>query len=202
LLKVGVSRTATRSKAGGTGHQNQVGKRAWGARTLIRIGMLGAVAFALMYAEFNLPLFPTFLQYDPGDVPTLIGGFAMGPLAGAAVALVKGLIFLLSGKDEAGLIGTAANLATSLAFVVAAAAVYVRVHNRRGAVLGLGAGVLSMVAVMTVLNYFVFLPAYGLPAAAIPAALKMTVLFNLVKGTLNSLLTFLVYKKVSPLLRL
>lgn len=171
-------------------------------KSLIRIGMLGAVAFALMYAEFNLPFFPAFLQYDPGDVPTLIGGFAMGPLAGAAVALVKAVTFFISGKDEAGLIGTAANLATSLAFVVTAATIYVRMHNRRGALLGLGAGVLATVAVMTVLNYFVFLPAYGLPPVAIPAALKMTVLFNLVKGVLNSLLTFLVYKKVSPLLHL
>jgi riboflavin transporter FmnP len=172
----------------------------WGAKTLVRVGMLGAVAFALMYAEFNLPYFPVFLQYDPGDVPTVIGGFAMGPLAGAAIALVKGIIFLLSGKDEAGFLGTAANLACSLAFVLVAAVVYARVHSRRGALLGLGAGLVSMVAVMAVLNYFVFLPAYGIPPAAIPATLKTVILFNLVKGTINSLITFAAYKKVSPLL--
>ena len=172
----------------------------WGAKTLVRVGMLGAVAFALMYAEFNLPYFPVFLQYDPGDVPTVIGGFALGPLAGAAIALVKGIIFLLSGKDEAGFLGTAANLACSLAFVLVAAVVYARVHSRRGALLGLGAGLVSMVAVMAVLNYFVFLPAYGIPPAAIPATLKTVTLFNLVKGTINSLITFAAYKKVSPLL--
>ncbi|MCL6580096.1 MAG: ECF transporter S component [Firmicutes bacterium] len=175
--------------------------RAWRAGTLVKVGMLGAVAFALMYAEFNLPFFPAFLQYDPGDVPALIGGFALGPAAGAAVALVKGVLFLLSGKDEAGLLGTSANLACSLAFVLAAAAVYARERTRRGAVMGLFAGTVSMVAVMSLLNYYVFLPAYGLPPAAIPAALRLTALFNLVKGTLNSLLTFLIYKKVSPLLR-
>ncbi len=171
-----------------------------GTALLVRIGMLGAVAFALMYMEFNLPFFPVFLQYDPSDVPTLIGGFAMGPLAGAAVAALKSAIFFLSGKDEAGVIGTAAALATSLAFVLAAAAVYAKEHNKRGAVLGLGLGVVSMVAVMAVLNYYVFLPAYGVPAEALPATVETTMLFNLVKGLLNSVLTFLVYKKVSPLL--
>lgn len=169
-------------------------------RNLVRIAMLGAIAFALMYAEFNLPGFPAYLQYDPGDVPTVIGGFAMGPWAGAAVAGVKALIFFLSGKDEAGWVGTVANLATSLAFVLVAAAVYLRMHSKRGAIVGLAAGVAATVVVMAVLNYYVFLPIYGLPAEAIPAAVGTTMLFNLVKGTLNAFLTFLVYKRVSPLL--
>ncbi len=170
-------------------------------RALVRIGMLGAVGFALMFTEFAIPGFPTFLQYDPGDVPALIGGFAMGPVAGAAVALVKGLLFLISGKDEAGWLGTAANLACSLSLVVAAAVVYARVRTRKGALLGLGLGVVSMVAVMSVLNYLVFLPAYGLPPAAVPDAVRMTMGFNLVKGVLTATLTFIVYKRVSPLLR-
>jgi len=164
--------------------------------------MLGAVAFVLMYAEFILPGFPTFLQYDPSDVPTLIGGFAMGPVAGALVAGVKATLFFLSGKDEAGAIGTAANLTTSLAFVITASLVYARLHTKRGALLGLGAGVASMVAVMAVLNYYAFLPAYGVPAEGLIPLVKTTVLFNLVKGLLNSGLTFLVYKKMSPLLHL
>lgn len=170
-------------------------------RFLVRVGVLGAAAFALMFAEFVVPGFPVFLQYDPGDVPALIGGFSLGPLGGAAVALVKGLLFLLSGKDEAGWLGTLANLATSLSLVLAASAVYVRMHSRRGALMGLGAGVVSMIAVMAVLNYTFFLPAWGVPAAALAEMTRVTVLFNLVKGILTSTLTFLIYKKVSPLLK-
>jgi len=169
-------------------------------RFLVRVGMLGAAAFALMYAEFYIPGFPSFLQYDPGDVPALIGGFAMGPVAGAAVSLVKGLLFLLSGKDEAGWLGTAANLATSLSFVLAASAVYLRAHTRRGAFIGLGVGVATMIVVMALLNYFFFLPAWGVPAPALGETVRMTMLFNLVKGLLTSTLTILVYKKVSSLL--
>jgi len=162
--------------------------------------MLGAAAFALMYAEFYIPGFPSFLQYDPGDVPALIGGFAMGPVPGAAVSVVKGVLFFLSGKDEAGWLGTAANLATSLSLVVTASLVYLRVHTRRGALLGLGLGVAAMVGVMALLNYFFFLPAYGVPAPALGETVRMTMLFNLVKGLLTSALTFFVYKKVRGLL--
>lgn len=169
-------------------------------RKLVRIAVLGAAAFVLMYAEFNLPGFPVYLQYDPGDVPTAIGGFAMGPLAGGAIALVKAGLFFLSGKDEAGALGTAANLTVSLAFVLTAAAVYSRLHTKRGAVLALIVGVASTVIVMAAANYYVFLPAYGLPAPSIPAATKTSMLFNLVKGSLNSFIIFLVYKRVSPYL--
>lgn len=176
-------------------------KTAARTRFLVRVGVLGAAAFALMFLEFVLPGFPVFLQYDPGDVPALIGGFSLGPIGGAAVALVKGLLFLLSGKDEAGWLGTLANLATSLSFVLAASAVYVRFHSRSGAVLGLGVGVVSMMATMAALNYLFFLPAWGVPAAALAEMTRVTVLFNLVKGLLTSGVTFLIYKKVSPLLR-
>jgi riboflavin transporter FmnP len=186
--------TAAGGRRGGT-------RAAQRTRVLVRVGMLGAAAFALMFTEFNIPGFPVFLQYDPGDVPALIGGIAMGPLAGAGVSLVKGVLFLLSGKDEAGWLGTAANLATSLSLVLTAALVYARVRTRKGAVLGLALGTLTMVGVMAVLNYYFFLPIWGVPPAALGETVRMTMLFNLLKGVLTSTLTFLVYKKVSPLLR-
>ncbi len=191
---------AATAESGRVGQLRPAAKGLWTTRNLVRIAMLGALAFGLMYAEFNLPYFPVFLQYDPGDVPTMLGGFAMGPVGGAAVALVKGVLFLLSGKDEAGVLGTAANLATSLSFVLVAAAVYWRVHTKKGAIASLGAGLGAMVVTMAFLNYYVFLPAYGIPAEALGATVKTVILFNLVKGTLNSVITFLVYKKVSPLL--
>src|SRR4030042_629409 len=58
-------------------------------RFWVRVGVLSAVAFLLMLLEFNFPFFPAFLQYDPSEVPALIGGFAMGPAAGFAVVAGK-----------------------------------------------------------------------------------------------------------------
>ncbi|HHY95646.1 MAG TPA: ECF transporter S component [Firmicutes bacterium] len=109
-------------------------------------------------------------------------------------------MFLVSGKDEAGWLGTAANLLLGMAMVLAAAFVYLRQRTRRGALLGLAAGVAAGTAVMAAANYWFFLPTYGIPREALGSTLKVVVLFNLVKGTLSSTLTFLLYKRVRPLL--
>lgn len=164
----------------------------------VRVGVLAAVAFALMYLEFHLPGFPTFLQYDAGDLPALLGGFAMGPVSGLAVVLVRNTIFLLSGKDEAGWIGTLASLVSSICLVGAAAVMYHQYRTLKGAVLGMLAGILTAAAVMGVANYHFFIPIYapGLDPRILLALARTTVLFNLVKGSITGVLTFLVYKRV------
>lgn len=170
--------------------------------TVVRVGVLAAVAFALMYLEFHLPGFPVFLQYDAGDLPALLGGFAMGPVSGLAVVLVRNTIFLLSGKDEAGWIGTLANLVSSVCLVGVAAVVYHQYRSLRGAILGMVAGILTAAAVMGVANYYFFIPIYapGLPAEVLLGLSRTTVLFNLVKGSITGVLTFLMYKRVRALL--
>ena len=51
--------------------------------------MLGAIATVLMLFEIPLPFAPSFYKIDLSELPVLIGCFAMGPLAGAFVELVK-----------------------------------------------------------------------------------------------------------------
>ena len=64
-------------------------------RTLTQIAMLGAVAGVLMNFEFPIPfLAPSFYQLDFSEIPVLIGSFAMGPLAGVVIELVKILVHL------------------------------------------------------------------------------------------------------------
>ena len=70
-------------------------KRKIGARELATIGMLGAIATVLMLFEIPLPFAPSFYEIDLSEVPVLIGCFAMGPVAGAFVELIK-IIFTSS----------------------------------------------------------------------------------------------------------
>ncbi|MBI2122951.1 MAG: ECF transporter S component, partial [Armatimonadetes bacterium] len=58
-------------------------------RRFTQVAVLGAVAFAFMYFDFPIPPFPTFLKYDPSEVPALIATFALGPGFGVAVEAVK-----------------------------------------------------------------------------------------------------------------
>lgn len=178
------------------------GKGLRDSQFLVRVAVLGAMGFALMYIEFPLPLFPSFLKYDLGDVPALLAAFAMGPLAGLLSELIKCAIFFLSGKGDAGLVGAAANFAAGGALVVAAGWVYQKYHDLRGALLGLATGSVAMVAAMTVVNIYIFLPLWGVPAEqVVPMALTATVPFNLAKGILTSVITFVFYKRVRHLLR-
>jgi riboflavin transporter len=164
---------------------------------LVRVGMLVAVSFLLMLVEFNVPPFPAFLQYDPSEVPALLGGFAMGPAAGFAIVVGKCMLFLISGKDEAGLIGTAANFVAGFPLVVVAAWIYQRMHTRTGAIVGIAAGIIVTLAATSIGNYYVFLPAWGVPIQGRVALIVSTLIpFNLLKGILTGILTVVLYKRV------
>jgi riboflavin transporter FmnP len=192
-------------------------------QTITRVGVLAAMAIALSFLESSLiiptlPFFPNFLKLDIGDLPALLAAFAFGPLAGIFVEVVKNAVHLF-GSQTSG-VGELANMIIGSSFVATAGLVY-RMHKTRGAAYaGMALGTLVMTAVACAANYYVLLPLYinmlhfpleaivGLSNAAgnflvkdMPTLiLYVFVPFNLIKGLLVSVLTGLVYKRVSPLL--
>lgn len=170
-------------------------------KDLVRISLLGAMGFALMYLEFPLPFLPVFLKYDFGDVPTLFAGFAMGPAAGLFTQFIKVLIFFLSGKGDAGLIGAAANFVAGGSLTVAASMIYhtLKLNNRLP--VSLGVGVLVMVTATTLANIYIFLPLYGIPVDQImPFVYAASIPFNLIKGVLTSFATIMLYSRFRRIL--
>lgn len=190
-------------------------------RMIVQIGMLAAVAVVLMLFEVPLPFAPSFYKIDFSEVPVLIGCFAMGPAAGAAIELVKILLnFVINGTQTAG-VGELANFLIGCAFVIPAGLVYKKNHTRKGALMGMIAGTILMVVVGCFINAFVLLPVYaaafGMPMDALvgmgtavnPHITSLTTFvlfavapFNLLKGVLVSLIVFLIYKKISPVLKM
>lgn len=200
--------------------KTRVNKRT-NVRKLVQIAMLAAVSAVLMLVEFPLPfLAPPFYKMDFSEVPVLIGAFAMEPVAGALIELMKILLnFVLNGTMTAG-VGELANFLMGCAFVVPAGMIYKRAKTRKNAVTGMVLGVVCMAAVSCILNAFLLLPAYGkafgtpveafvqMGAALIPAidslmtfCLFCVVPFNIVKGIVVSVLTLLLYKHISRLLK-
>ncbi|MCL4424721.1 MAG: ECF transporter S component [Firmicutes bacterium] len=167
-------------------------------RNLVVTAILGAAAFYLMFAlEFPLPLFPTYLKYDPGEIPALLGAFALGPMAGLAVEVIKNALYFLSGKSTAGLVGVSANLVAGATFVLSAGLIYRWRHDTWGALTGLFAGSLATTLVMSLANYYVFLPLWGVPRnQLLPLLTGAIIPFNLVKGFLSALVTALFYRRV------
>ena len=191
-----------------------------GVRTLVQIGMLAAIAVVLMLFEIPLPFAPSFYKIDFSEVPVMVGCFVMGPLAGAAIEFVKILLnFVINGTTTAG-VGEVANFLVGCALCVPAGIIYKYKCTRKGALLGMIAGTLLMVVVGSAMNAFVLLPVYakafGMPVDAFvqmgtainPAingiwtfVLLAVAPFNLIKGVLVSVITVLLYKHISPILK-
>ena len=186
-------------------------------RVLTGTAMLGAVAAVLMYLEFPIPIMPAFVKLDVSELPALIASFAYGPVSGILVCLIKNLIKLPSTSTAA--VGELFNFVMGALFVGVAGLIYKRNKTRKGAIVGALLGALVMAVVSVPYNYFIVYPAYvvlyHLPLDAIigmyqainpnvNGLLACLLVFNLpftfVKGALDAVLCFLVYKPLSPIL--
>lgn len=166
---------------------------------LTRLGLLGAIAFVLMYFDFALPLlFPAFLKLDFGDVPALIAAFSMGPLAGVAVQFIKVALYALLKGGSAGPIGWLANFLAGASLVATAGWFHKHHRGLKGHLFALLAGTLAMAGVMLVLNTFVLMPLYtGLDrAASFQLALAGATPFNLFKGGVVILAGFAAHRRL------
>lgn len=183
--------------------------------TLTKIALLAAVAGVLMLFEAPLWFAPSFYKLDLSELAVMVGALSMGPAAGAMIELIKILLnFVLNGTITGG-VGEFANFLIGCSFVVPAAWIYRRQRNIKGMLLGMAAGIVCMVLLGSVINYYILLPVYatvfGQPLeffiqmgnALNPAIvdLKTFILFavapfNLLKGIIISALTFLLYRKL------
>ncbi|MGI6224756.1 MAG: ECF transporter S component [Peptococcales bacterium] len=170
-------------------------------KILARIGLLAAFGVILQYLSFPLPFFPEYLRYDAAELPALIAAFAIGPWAGVAVDLGKNLLSLLIGNAPSGIIGITANFIAGATFAFVAGTIYVFNKTRKRAILAIATGVVATTTVMAISNYFWLLPLWGIPRNGIlPLMTAAIIPFNLFKGSLTGLLTFMLYKKVKPFL--
>ena len=193
----------------------------FGVKALVKIGMLAAVAVILMIFEIPLPFAPAFYEIDFSEVPVMVGCFAMGPLAGALIELVKILLnFVITGTDTAG-VGELANFIIGCSLCVPAGLIYRRNRTRKNALIGMITGTLLMTVIGCVINAFVLLPTYAVARGlsmdklvAMGTAVNSGITgistfvmfavapFNLLKGILVSVTVFLIYKKISPIFRM
>ncbi|MDO4519151.1 MAG: ECF transporter S component [Eubacteriales bacterium] len=185
-------------------------------RKIAMTGMLAAIATVLMYLEFSVPLVPSFLKFDFSELPALIGSFSMGPLYGVLICLVKNLLKLPS--TGTGGVGELANFTLGAIFVCIAGFIYKRKKNRKNALIGALVGGVAMAVLSVPINYYMTYPVYtkfmpieaivGMYQAINPKVnglLSCLIMFNVpftfVKAMLCTLITMLIYKRISPLIK-
>ena len=181
---------------------------------LTRCGLLAAMAVILYYIEIPVV---AFYKLDLSTMPAILAGFAMGPVQGAAVVIVKNLVHMLGTSTAC--VGEMADILMSCAFVIPASLLYRRNKTRKGALKAMLSGAAAMIVAAVLVNYFILIPAYqvlmNLPLEVIigmgqkvlsfvDSTLKLVIFitapFNLLKAAVLSGTTYLLYKRVSPLL--
>jgi riboflavin transporter FmnP len=168
-------------------------------RNLVIMAFLIAISVVLIYL-IHFPIFPAapFLEYDPADVPILIGTFAFGPLAGFIITVAAAGIQALTVSAQSGVYGFIMHVLGTSAAVVTAGLIYKKKHTRGGAAIALLCGTLAHSLVMVVANHFVTPHFMGVPTSVVDGMLLPVILpFNLIKAGANAVITFLVYKTVS-----
>lgn len=195
-------------------------QRVLSTRKIAVIGVFSAIAAILMLFEFPVPFAPPFYEIDFSELPALIGTFAYGPVAGVMIELCKIILKLLMKGTSTAFVGDLANFAIGCSFLLPASIIYLLKKTKKNAVIGCAAGTLVMTVVGTAFNAIYLLPKfaqlYGMPLDAIIGmgtsinssitgvstfVMLAVAPLNLLKGTAVSVMTLLIYKKLSPILK-
>ena len=189
-------------------------------KTIVKIAILAALATVVMALKIPLPFIPSFYKLEFSEIVVLIGGFALGPVAAIIIEAIKVILnFFIDGSVTAG-IGELANFLMGCSLVVPASLIYLRIKTKKGAVIGCITGFISLLIISALLNYFLLIPAYarafGMPIDAIIGMgtklnsnivdLKSLILFatvplNAIKGLSTIIITIILYKRISGLLK-
>ena len=193
-----------------------VGKGRINVRYLTATAMLSAFSFVLFFIQFSTPLTPEFLKLDISELPALIGSFAMGPVYGVLICLIKNLLHLTI--TSTGGVGELSNFLLGVALVLPAGLIYRRSKTKKRAIIGAFVGLILMAALSLPINYFIVYPAYtmfmpietiiAMYQAILPGVktlwqclLIFNVPFTFVKGLLSVLITIITYKHLSPIIK-
>lgn len=197
-----------------------MGKNLKNINFITKVSILTVLSFLLTYIHFPLPVAPYFYEMDFVNIPTLIGGFALGPLAAFSIEIFRTILKLIFLPTKTFFIGEISALIINLSFVLSASIFYHYHRNFKGAIISLILGSVSFVLVGVLSNYLFIIPAFvsvarfplekiillgqGINASIhdIASFVIICVLpFNIIKSILTSILVLFVYKRVSFLIK-
>lgn len=206
----------------GSQKKNGISEPIFNTRKLAMIGMFSAIAMILHVLDFPIFFAPGFYKMDFSELPVLVGSFAFGPVAGVMMEFVKILLKLCIKGTSTAFIGDLANFVVGCSLIIPASTVYSFKKTKKSAIIACIVGTLVMTVFGTAFNAVYLLPAfskfYGMPLDAIlamgaevnPLAKEGSIVsfvvacvapMNLIKGTLVSVVTLLIYKPLSPIIK-
>lgn len=189
-------------------------------RRLALIAFFSALSAILMFFDFPLPIAPSFMKMDLSELPVIIGGFILGPIHCIIISVLKVLIkFMIKGTSTM-FLGEFANLIGSIAYALPASIIYSILKNKKRAIFGLILGTVLSSIICTLFNAFLLFPLYmnvfhmsedviiGMCRAILPfidSMLKVMLFsvfpFNILKFGITSIITYMLYKHISKLIK-
>ena len=188
-----------------------------GTRRITIIAICAAIASVLHILDFPLLfLAPEFYKLDFSELPVMLCGFYLGPSAAVACEALKILLKLLLKGTSTAFVGDFANFAVGCSLVLPAVILYHTKKSKTSALWGCFVGTLVLTVFGTLFNAVYLLPKfsqlYGIPLDAIIGmgtainhgiegigtfVMLAVAPLNLIKGTMISILTLMLYKKVA-----
>ncbi|MGG0027747.1 ECF transporter S component [Bacillus safensis subsp. osmophilus] len=176
-------------------------------KRLVVTSMLSSISFVLILLDFPFPGLPAYLKIDFSDIPAIIAILIYGPGAGIAVEALKNVLhYLIQGSMSGVPVGQVANFIAGTLFILPVAFMFKKIKSAKGMAWSMIVGTLLMTVMMSILNYFLFLPAYTwfLNAPELSdQALKTTITagilpFNFIKGIIITIVFSLIFVKMRP----
>ncbi|SCZ79139.1 ECF transporter S component [Pseudobutyrivibrio xylanivorans] len=187
-------------------------------RSMTVTAMLSAIAFVLMFLDTAVPIMPSFIKLDVSELPALMASFALGPVYGVIVCLIKNLLHLL--MTTTGGVGELSNFILGVGFVLPAGLIYHHKKTKTNAILGAVVGAIIMAAISFPSNLYIVYPVYYnfmpkeviveayqavAPFAKVDSIEKCLLMFNVpftfIKGMISAIITVLIYQPLRPLLK-
>lgn len=183
------------------------GQRRMDTGYLVRVALFSALAFVVMFWEFPIgAVFPTFLQVDLSDVVVFIGGIVLGPVAVVIMEFIKNLLHLLIKGGTAG-IGEVANFVVGIALILPPVYFLRKKDTLKNGVVGFAIGIVAMILVASLSNYFVFLPLYEsvlnfdityIFPTKMASIIYAFAPFNAIKGLIIAAVGLLLHRSMGP----
>ena len=171
------------------------------------MAVFAALAFAVSLG--SIPLFPAtpvfFLELDFGNVLILLIGFLLGPIEGIIVCVLKECVRLLAGSTLG--VGELANMLMTTAFILYPAIVYQYKKGVKSVLFSLLVACVVGTAAAHLVNRFITFPLFGEVflhtdgVALFYGSFWLILAFNAIKTVAISIVTLLLYKRLSNFLR-
>lgn len=166
---------------------------------IVKMAMLCALSIIFMLL-IRFPLIPSapFLEYEPADMPILIGAFLYGPLSGLVITVVVSIIQAITVSAASGWIGLVMHIISTGTFVVIAGLIYKKFHTFLGAIIAAVCGCLCMTLIAIPLNLIFTVKFLGVPYDVVKGMIPTAIIpFNIIKSGINSIIGLIVYKTIT-----